>query len=127
MGATEDADSAIASPVRGEIWDVDLEPAEPGELDKTRPVLVINAMPFDRLDTRVVVPLTTWRSGFEQHANKVFVRATRRNGLGSDSAADAAQVRAVSLYRFTRRRGTINPNLLEEIVAAVAVVIGYRP
>lgn len=127
MGTTDDGDSVAGPPVRGEIWDVDLEPAEPGELDKTRPVLVINAMLFDRLDTRVVVPLTTWRSGFDEHANKVFVRATRRNGLGSDSAADAAQVRAVSLYRFRSRRGTINPNLLEEIVAAVAVVIDYGP
>lgn len=127
MGATEDGESVTAPPIRGEIWDVDLEPAETGELDKTRPVLVINAMLFDRLDTRVVVPLTTWRSGFKEHANKVFVRAAKANGLGRDSAADAAQVRAVSLVRFTRRRGTINPNLLEEIVAAVTVVIDYRP
>lgn len=126
--STRNADESITpAPLRGEIWDVDLEPAEHGELDKTRPVLVINALPFDRLDTRVVVPLTTWRSGFEEHANKVLVPATKRNGLDRDSAADAAQVRAVSLYRFASRRGTINPNLLEEIVAAVTVVIDYRP
>lgn len=127
MDKREAAAAEMSSPIRGEIWDVDLEPAEQGELDKTRPVLVINGPPFDRLDTRVVVPLTTWRPGLEEHANKVPVPATRRNGLDRDSAADAAQVRAVSLYRFGSRRGLVNPNLLEEIVAAVAVVIDYRP
>lgn len=75
MAESDDGDSVAAPPVRGEVWDVDLEPAEPGELDKTRPVLVINAMLFDRLDTRVVVPLTAWRGGFDEKPTRSsFVR-----------------------------------------------------
>ncbi len=48
----------MGDPVRGEIWEVDLEPAQAGELDKTRPVVVISSPAFDMLDTRVVVPIT---------------------------------------------------------------------
>ena len=117
----------MGDPVRGEIWDVDLEPVEAGELDKTRPVVVISSPAFDMLDTRVVVPITRWQPRFAGHGNKVRIPRARTNGLDYDSAADFAQVRAVSLNRFLERRGILKPDLLEDIVAGVVVVIDYQP
>jgi mRNA interferase MazF len=48
---------------------------------------------------------------------------TAQNGLSKTSAADALQVRSVSVNRFVSRLGRVSQQELEEIVQAVAAVI----
>jgi mRNA interferase MazF len=45
------------------------------------------------------------------------------NGLSKTSAADALQVRSVSLDRFVSRLGRVSPQELEDIVQALAAVV----
>jgi mRNA interferase MazF len=49
------------------------------------------------------------------------------NGLTKESGADAFQVKSVSLDRFRDRRGAVAGKILEEVAAAVALCVGYRP
>jgi mRNA-degrading endonuclease toxin of MazEF toxin-antitoxin module len=43
--------------------------------------------------------------------------------LDNDSAADALQIRCVSLDRFKDKLGKVDPAVLSDIVAAVAILI----
>jgi mRNA interferase MazF len=114
-------------PQRGEIWVVNLDPTIGSEIQKARPAVVVNAHIFDLVDTRIVVPLTTWQSRFANQTNKVHIPRSEQNDLDSDSAADFLQVRCVSTQRFVRRVGTLEPDLLDEIVAGIAIAIDYQP
>jgi mRNA interferase MazF len=47
----------------------------------------------------------------------------RPNGLNKTSAADAFQIRSLSVKRFVKRLGGLNAVELEEIAQAVAIVV----
>ena len=118
---------AIGKPQRGEIWIVDFDPTVGSEIQKARPAVVVNAHIVDLLPVRIVVPLTSWQPKFQSRINVVFVRATPQNGLDRDSAADIVQVRCVAVDRFTEKKGVIEADTLEEIVAGVALAVDYQP
>jgi mRNA interferase MazF len=50
--------------------------------------------------------------------------ADATNGLDKDSAADAFQVKSVSLNRFVRKLGQITDAQVEAIAEAVALCVG---
>lgn len=114
------------SPTRSELWLVRLPRAVGAEMQRDRPAVVVNSSAFDEAPVRIVVPLTTWREEFGGRINKLLVEATDQNGLHADSAADFLQVRSVALERFIERLGGIDPELVEEIVAGVALAVDYR-
>lgn len=96
------------------------------ELQKTRPVVVISSTALNRVPVRIIVPITSWQPRFSSQINKVEIVATPRNGLDNHSAADVLHVRSVSVQRFGHRIGVLEADLLEEIVAGVALVVDYR-
>ena len=106
-------------PKRGEVWIVEMDPARGSELRKTRPVVVLSSDTIRSLAVRVVVPITGWQEPFQFSPWKIKVEPDRRNGLDKPSAADALQVRCVSVDRFLTRRGTLMPPLVDEIVDGV--------
>lgn len=57
----------------------------------------------------------------------VRVRATKRNGLTKESCVDAMQVRALATQRFSARLGALSDDDLDEVVTALALVVGYDP
>jgi mRNA interferase MazF len=118
--------TTTSQPSRGEIWLVNLDPTLGSEFQKTRPALVVSSMALNRLPVRIVVPITTWQPRFANQLNKVFLRATPRNGLDNDSAGDVLQVRCVAVERFIRKVGQLEADLVEEVVAGIVLVIDYR-
>jgi mRNA interferase MazF len=114
----------MPDPTRGEIWWVDFEPATGSEPNKLRPAVVLSLPTFDHLPVRVVVPLTTWQERFERHGNKFRIPTAGENQLATDSAADVLLVRTVSIHRFATRIGVLDSDLLEELAAGVAVIVG---
>ncbi len=72
-------------------------------------------------------PLTTWVAEFTGTGNKLLVEATERNGLDADSAADYLQVRSVSVERLVERIGSLDAELVEEIVAGIVIALDYQP
>ena len=56
----------------------------------------------------------------------VRIEPDRGNGLNKISAADVLQLRGLDLRRFVSRLGHLPPKLMEEIAAAVAIVVEHR-
>ena len=118
--------TASPRPTRGEVWRVNLGRASGSELDRSRPAVVINSTAVNRLESRIIVPFTSWQDRFSTQLNKIRVQATRRNGLSNESAADVLQVRSVGLPRFVEKLGELEPDAVDEIVAGVVVMLDFR-
>ena len=115
-------------PKRGEIWNVNFDRTRGDEIRNLHPALVLNARDAGRLNLRIVVPITTGNSGFLRHYWMVGIRANATNGMDHDSFADTFQLKSVSVDRFISRRGKITSRgLLDEVLAAIALCIGYKP
>lgn len=114
------------APHRGDIWRIDFNEVKGDEIRKSRPAIVISSDSFTPLKTKIVVPLTSWQDKFSNSEWMVKVIADVNNGLERDSAADALQLRCVSYERFALKLGTVPAPVLDEIAAAIAIVIEYQ-
>ena len=113
-------------PIRGDVWRVEFDPAKGDEIRKSRPAIVTSSDAFNPLKIKLVVPLTTWQEKFVISQWMVKIVADTNNGLDHDSAADALQIRCVSYERFTLKLGTVPAPVLDEIAAAIAIVVEFQ-
>jgi mRNA interferase MazF len=111
--------------LRGEIWDVDLNPTIGVEINKIRPVVVISSNALRSLPLRLVAPITGWKESFTGKYSHVKIEPNPFNGLTKSSAVDSLQLRGIALDRFLSKRGELTATEIEEIVCAVAAVIEY--
>jgi mRNA interferase MazF len=111
------------NPKRGEIWDIDLNPTRGQEINKTRPAIVISSDGIGKLRLKIVVPITEWQASFDGNFWHVLLEPNAVNGLTKNSAADALQVRSLSMERFVKCRGRATKQQLEEIVEALAAIV----
>ena len=116
----------MSEPARKQIWWVDLDPTRGSETCKTRPAVVVSSDAVSRLPVRLVVPLTEWKEKHREFLWRVQVEPSHLNGLSKLSAADALQIRCVSLERFDRQVGRLEAALLSELCAAIALVVEYE-
>lgn len=112
---------------RGDVWEVRFDPSEGDEIRKIRPAVVMTAAGAGKMRLHVVVPITGWQPQFERYFWMVHLFPKLSNKLSKESAADAFQVKSVSMTRFQNKLGVIESDELEEIAAAVALSIGYSP
>ena len=113
--------------MRGEIWEVRFDPSEGDEIKKTRPAVVMNVKSAGRMALHIVTPITAWQSTFAQYFWMINLKPTPTNGLGKESAADAFQVKSLSIGRFQHILGAVTPDQLDDIAAAIAICVGYKP
>jgi mRNA interferase MazF len=106
---------------------VDFDPAVGDEMRKVRPAVVVSSDLLGKLQLKLVVPLTSWQPQFASNLWMVRVTATRPNGLTNDSAADTLQTQSVSLNRFGRRLGILEPQVVIEVLDALATLVEYQP
>lgn len=103
----------MADPIRGEVWLTDL-----GYLAKVRPCLILN-VPFSDTERSLftLVPHTTSPrdSRFEVQLRAAFLKA---------GVFDAQSLVTVPPVRFIRRLGTLTPEELQAVEAAVASWLG---
>ena len=113
-------------PKRGEVWNVNFDPSVGAEIRKIRPAVVISSDAVGRLPIKIVTPLTDWKAYFQSNVWHVRLDPDVDNGLTKTSAVDALQVKSVAVDRFVSRLGCCSAAVVEEIVAAVALVIEYE-
>lgn len=113
----------MTNPLRGEIWRVDFDPTEGSETGKTRPAIVIGDEQLGRLQVRVVISVTGWNESYKGYVWMTRLTPTTQNGLTKLSAADALQIRTVSLLRFQDRLGVLPVDTMDRIAASVAVCV----
>ena len=113
-------------PRRGEVWWVDFDPTRGSETGKTRPAVVVSSDSVSTLPVRLVVPLTGWQEKHREYIWRLEVTPTELNGLTKASAADALQMRCVSVDRFKEKLGLLEAPSMAELTAAIALVIDFE-
>lgn len=111
-------------PTRGEIWMVRFDPVTGAEIAKTRPAVVVNLPAVGKLPLRIVVPITEWKPAYAATPWLIYLKPSKANGLSKDSAADAFQVKSVSIQRFVSKAGIVTADQIEQISAAIALCVG---
>jgi len=79
-----------------------------------------------RLALYIVVPITEWDERYSAFPWHTKLPQTPTNGLGKESSADSFQVKSVSEKRFVTKRGEVSKEQLDNIVAAIALCVGYQ-
>ncbi|MBK6715346.1 MAG: type II toxin-antitoxin system PemK/MazF family toxin [Burkholderiales bacterium] len=106
---------------RGEVHWVSFDPVQGSEIAKTRPAVVVSQTPFNAVRrTVVVVPLTTTQS---PSAWPLLVELPTFN---TRTRARTEQVRAVDKSRLRARIGSLDPQALGVLDAALAAVLGLE-
>ena len=109
---------------RGEIVQVNLDPARGSEADKVRPAVVVSNDAANATATRLgrgvitVVPVTS--STGRVYPFQVLLPA-RQTGLRRDSKAQAEQVRSIAVERVSKQVGQLPPALIAELDQALRV------
>lgn len=119
-------ETELTRPSRGEVWQVNFNPTKGDEIAKIRPAIVVSSDAMGRLAIKTVVPVTTWKDWFANNLWMVRLEPDATNGLTNVSTADALQIRGVALERFVRRMGRVTSEVMDEIAAAVAIVVEYQ-
>lgn len=111
------------NPKRGEVWLVNFDPQVGAEIAKARPAIVVNADAVSPLELRIIVPITDWKDAFERHWTKVRLSPSQGNGLSKESAADAFQLKSVSLARFLKSAplGRLSRPEMQDVGVAIRV------
>jgi mRNA interferase MazF len=112
---------------RGDIWMIRFDPSEGDEIQKIRPAVVMTAAGAGRIRLQIVVPITGWQPQFSRYFWMVRLIPDDQNGLSKDSAADAFQIKSLSVNRFQKKLGSVTADQLAEISTAIALCIGYSP
>lgn len=100
---------------RGDIFDARLNPTEGSEQAGIRPVIVVSRDAINQFSpVIVVVPLTSAKNVKRNYPNNVLIRAGE-GGLTADSVALGGQVRAITKARLLRQRGSLPPDVMEQV------------
>lgn len=101
------------TPVRGDVWWVDLDPTKGSEIRKARPCLVLTANALNRLRrTVVVVPYSTAASAHPPISVPVTCEGAR-------VVAIVDQIRAISKERLRGRLETATAEDLDAVTTAL--------
>jgi mRNA interferase MazF len=112
----------VSVTLRGEVWQVDLDPVRGNEANKQRPAVVVSNDRANGAATRLgrgivtVVPVTS-------NTDKIYpfqvLLSTTSSGLTIDSKAQAEQVRSIATQRLLRRIGRVSNAELAELDTAL--------
>lgn len=111
---------------RSEIWLVNLDPTIGAEIRKTRPAIIINDDSLGVLPLKVIIPLSDWKSRYEQADWMVKIEVDNLNNLTKTSTADCFQVRSVSEKRLIKKIGRISESNLFTLEIALSKVLGIQ-
>ncbi len=109
-------------PLRGDVWDLDLDPIQGREQAGSRPALILSVDLFNEgpADLVVIVPLTRTQRNVRWH---VSVRPLE-GGLAAESYIQCENVGSVSKLRLKRRRGRVSPATLEKVEDRIRILLG---
>lgn len=114
----------MSKPNRGEIWWVEFDPTRGDEISKTRPAVVVSLDSIGKLPLRIIVPITDWKSRYDQFPWFVKINPNRQNGLSKASGADTFQVKSLSMNRFKSKIGMASEPIMNDISEAIGLCIG---
>jgi len=112
-----------ASPQRGEVYSLKLDPVEGSEERGTRPAVVVSRDAINQASPVIVVcPLTDARHVSRPYPSDVLVKAPEGR-LTKDSVVLTGQIRAVAKTRLLARLGDLHPNTMRKIGQALKITL----
>ncbi len=112
--------AADPSPRRGEVWLVSFDPSVGGEVQKTRPAVVLSNDAANALLNRVqVVPISSKVDRLYPAEAIVKLNGQRRKTM-------ADQLTTASKRRLQRRMGMLSADDISAVARAVCVQLGIR-
>jgi mRNA interferase MazF len=111
---------------RGEVWLVSFDPTTGDEIGKIRPAVIVSKDSIGLLLLKVIVPITKWQDRYVGRDWMVRLEPSAENGLSKLSAADTFQMRSLSQVRFIRQLGTLSDTAMQEITAALAIILNIN-
>ena len=111
----------------GEIYWVNLDPAIGDEINKRRPVIVVNGGHEKHLRLAIVVPVTAWSPYWDRNPFFISLEPDSNNGLRKKSAVDCFQIRAISHNRFVEKIGNISNDEIDLIKKSIALIMDIEP
>ena len=114
--------SGAVSPVRGEIWEVNLNPTVGREQAGHRPALIVsdNALNSGPRGLVIVIPVTGTARGLPTHIPVNHPEG----GLAKPSVIMTEQVRSVSKDRLGRRYGVVTQKTMDQVDRVLKIVLG---
>jgi mRNA interferase MazF len=109
-------------PVRGEVWDVDLNPVLGHEQGGKRPALVVSVDQLNQGPSGLVIMVPITKRD-KRIRSQIAIEAGE-GGLTIRSFAMCEAVRSISLERMTRRRGMVSHETMEKIDHWLRVLLG---
>ena len=107
-------------PRRGEVWWVSFDPSVGGEIQKTRPAVVIsNDLANSALKRVIVIPISS-------QVAKVYPGETLVTLNGEQRKAMADQIMTASKQRLKSRMGTLSRADVTAVEGAVLLQLGIR-
>jgi mRNA interferase MazF len=101
--------------LRGEVWWIDFNPSVGGEIQKTRPAIIVSNNAFNKIMNRVqVVPTTS-------NTSKCFPCEAYVEIDGKMSKAMADQLSTVSKVRLKTRIGQISEQNMFDVERAIKI------
>jgi mRNA interferase MazF len=105
--------------LRGEVWWVDFDPSLGGEIQKTRPAVIVSNDAANRYLNRVqVVPITS-------KTLRVYPSEAAIELNGESRKAMADQVATVSKQRLKSRLGSVSREDMQAIERALHLQLGF--
>ena len=111
---------------QSEIWLVNLDPTIGSEICKTRPCLVIGDDTIGKLQSKTILPITSWNPIYKDVPWMIKCTPSDKNRLSKTSTIDAFQIRNLSTKRFIKKIGSIDEALLFEVHSIVAKTLNIR-
>lgn len=111
----------------GEIYWVNLDPTLGDEIQKKRPVVVLNGGHDKHLRLAIVVPITAWNPYWEGNPFFVTLEPDSNNGLKKKSVVDCFQIRAITHKRFAKKIGNISTSEVYRIKTSTALILDIDP
>ena len=112
-------------PRRGEIYLVEFDPARGGEIQKTRPALVIQNDVGNRHSPVTIVAAITSKLSPVPFPVDVVVSPTKANGLSLRSSINLGQIRSVDRSRLRKRVGTLDAAVMVRVDTPSKSVSGW--
>jgi mRNA interferase MazF len=106
--------------LRGDIYEVDLDPVKGSEQGKKRPCVIIQNDFGNTYSPVTIVACITSKLDRRRYPTNVFVTA-EETGLRYDSLVLLNQIRTVDKTRLTTKKGIIPPSKMLEIDAALKI------
>jgi mRNA interferase MazF len=110
-------------PLRGEVWQADLDPIVGHEQGGTRPVIIVSADPLNQGPSQLVfvVPVTRTYCGIPFHVEIV----PPEGGLRHRSFALCEMIRSISTDRVQFRIGEVDQSTMAQIGDRLRILLGF--